>query len=90
VDTKPVASGKRDLVLQIDGGPTGMDVSGLMVVSRELAQAGAHEKELSGPASFAFQVKDTKVEASKCLQDPVHAAHLVYFYCHGGRASDPQ
>lgn len=85
VDTEPNASGKRGLILEIDGGPPGVDVSALMVVSRELTQVAEHEKELRGPNSFAFQVKDTKVEASECLKDPIRAAHLIYFYCHGGR-----
>jgi CHAT domain len=84
-DNEPNASGKRDLILEIDGGPSGAEVSALMVVSRELAQVVPHEKELRGPNSFAFQVKDTKVEASECLKDPISSAHLVYFYCHGGR-----
>ena len=85
VSTQPSASGKRDLTLEIDGGPPGVDVTALMIVSRELPQVAAHEKELRGPASFAFQVKDTKVEACECLKDTTRAAHVVYFYCHGGR-----
>jgi hypothetical protein len=85
VDTKSSASGKRDLILEIEGGQLGSEVSALMVVSRELKQVATHEKELRGPNLFTFQVKDTKVEACECLNDPERAAHLVYFYCHGGR-----
>jgi hypothetical protein len=84
-DTGPNARGKRDLILEIEGGPPGVDVSALMIVSRELKEVTAHEKEIRGPNSFTFQVKDTKVEASECLKDPTLSAHLVYFYCHGGR-----
>jgi hypothetical protein len=85
VSVEPDASEKSDLVLDIDGGKAGGEVSGLMVVSRELNQVGVHVTELGIPRSFKFQVKDNKVEAGECLQDPQRAAHLVYFYCHGGR-----
>ena len=85
VETAPSANGERTIILQIEGGPPGADISALMIVSRELSQVGYHQAEIRVPGSFNYEVKDTKAEAAACLQDPARAAHLVYFYCHGGR-----
>jgi len=85
VDAGSDEAGSGELIQEIDGGPPGSDVSGLMVVSRDLTQVGAHEGELKGPASFAFQIRDSKMKVGEALRDPKSAAHLVYFYCHGGR-----
>jgi hypothetical protein len=83
--SKPEDTDAGDVIDQINGGQAGAAVSGLMVVSRDLKQVAVHENELGGPASFAFQVRDNKVTIGESLRDPKSAAHLVYFYCHGGR-----
>jgi hypothetical protein len=85
-NSKPEDADPGNIIDRIDGGPAGSDVSGLMVVSRELKQVGIHEGELKDPASFAFQVRDNKVTIGESLRNPSSAAHLVYFYCHGGRS----
>lgn len=79
------AAGESDLMLEIDAGAQGGIGSALVVVSRELSQVRDHETDLRGVPSFKFEIKDTKVDACERMSSRAPKAHVVYFYCHGGR-----
>lgn len=80
------AGGVAELPREIKADPAG-DIGALMMVSRDLKQVAAHERELLSGNSFRFRVEDTKYEMGKLMGAHPLDSKVLYFYCHGGRAN---
>jgi len=92
VKAAPDPLGPSTIVTELTGGPPSVLLGGLVALSRDLSQAGDHEKEVGDPKlpvgkAWHLLIKDTKAEILLHLQaaGQLHLP-LIYFYCHGRRA----